>query len=239
MPRTLPAGTAAFLAQRGAMFVPIVLLDIVTIDGTQYYWSDYEGTYPTRATGAAQFYNGWIKSGCNFTCTRDTTSNAGDLTLQNLSGNTIDRDVALALKRHEFEGAYAITRLWVPLLDVAIHEFHCSLSEQNPKEDEVAMRELQLFDPTQYVIAGDVEVEQCTFRFKSLQCGSTGTATACPKNFPACQDASRAAQERFPGILTTVPNTISVPPIGLGGGGVNQPPFGGGRNPIRFNPVRQ
>jgi hypothetical protein len=229
MPRTLPAGTAAFMAARGAMFVPIVLLDIVTIDGTQYYWSDYEGIYPTRATGLSQFYNGWIKSGCNFTCTRDTTSNAGDLTLQNLSGNTIDRDVAKALKGHEFEGAYAITRLWLPLLDASIHEFHCSLSEQNPKEDEVAMRELQLFDPTQYVIAGDVEVEQCTFRFKSLQCGSTGSATGCPKRFIDCKDASRAAQERYPAILTTVPTTIFIPPVALlPKGGVNPPSFGGG-----------
>jgi hypothetical protein len=227
MPRTLPAGAAAFMAARGASFVPIVLLDILTIDGTQFYWSDYEGIYPTRATGASQFYNGWIKSGCNFTRTRNLTSNAGDLTMQNISGNTIDRDVARALKNHEFEGAYAITRLWMTLLDVAIDEFHCSLSEQNPKEDELSARELQLFDPTQYVIAGDVEVEQCTFRFKSAQCGSTGTAASCPKSFVACKDASRAAQERFPAILTTVPSTIFVPAVGVGGtGGVN--PVGGG-----------
>jgi phage-related protein len=218
MPRTLPAGTEAFLAKQGGMFVPIILLDIQTLDGTQYFWSDYEGTYPTKFTGANQFYNGWIKQGCNFTRTRDMTSNAGDLLLQNLSGNTIDRDVALALKSHEFEGAYAVTRLWVPLLDAAIDEFHCSLTEQNPKEDEAGARELQLFDPAQYVVADDVQVELCTWRFKSVQCGSTGSASFCLKRLVDCQDASRAAQERFNAILTTVPNSIFTPPIFIGPG---------------------
>jgi phage-related protein len=210
MPIVQPAGTELFLSKQGGMFVPVVLLDIQTLDGSQYFWSDYEGNYPTKFTGATQFYNGWIKSGCNFTCTRDMTSNAGDLLLQNLSGNTIDRDVAAALKNHEFEGAYAVTRLWIPLLDVAVREFHCSLSEQNPKEDEAGFRELGLFDPTQYVLAGDVQVETCTLRYKSLQCGSTGTAVACPKRLVDCQDASRAAQERFNAILTTIPTTVFV-----------------------------
>jgi hypothetical protein len=214
MPITQPAGTELFLSKQGGSFVPVILVDIQTLDGTQYFWSDYEGSYPTKFTGATQFYSGWIKSGCNFTCTRDMTSNAGDMLLQNLSGNTIDRDVAGALKNHEFEGAYAVTRLWIPLLDVAIREFHCSLTEQNPKEDEAGFRELQLFDPTQYVIAGDVEVETCTFRFKSAQCGSTGTAVFCPKRLVDCQDATRAAQERFPAILTTIPTTVFVPPLG-------------------------
>lgn len=208
MPRTLPAGTEAFLSRQGGMFMPIILVDIQTLDGTQYFWSDYEGIYPTKFTGANQFYNGWIKSGCNFTRTKDMSSNAGDLLLQNLSGNTIDRDVASALKNHEFEGAYTVTRLWISLLDVAIDEFHCSLTEQDSKEDEVGFRELQLFDPSQYVVAGDVEVETCTWRFKSLQCGSTGSATGCPKRLIDCQDATRTAQERFNAILTTVPNTV-------------------------------
>ena len=233
MPITQPAGTELFLSKRGGSFVPVVLVDIQTLDGTQYFWSDFEGSYPTKFTGATQFYNGWIKSGCSFTCTRDMTSNAGDLLLQNISGNTIDRDVAAALKNHEFEGAYAVTRLWVPLLDVAVREFHCSLTEQNPKEDEAGFRELQLFDPTQYVLAGDVQVETCTFRFKSAQCGSTGTATTCPKRLVDCQDATRLAQERYPGILTTVPNTVNVPVTSLidrpdpqnRGGGRGRGPF--------------
>jgi phage-related protein len=226
MPVTQPAGTEAFIAKQGASFMPILLLDIQTLDGSQYFLSDYEGNFLSKLTGLTQFYSAWIKSGCNFTRTRDMTTNAGDLTLQNISGNTIDRDVAAALKNHEFEGAYAVTRLWVPLLDVAIDEFHCALSEQNPKEDEAAFRQLQLFDPTQYFVASDVEAETCTWRFKSAQCGSTGTATSCLKRLIDCQDATRAAQERFNAILTTVPSTVIAPATSLGRGPISRQPGG-------------
>jgi hypothetical protein len=362
MPITQPAGTELFLSKQGGSVVPVVLLDIETLDGTLFFWSDFQGVYLTKlpactrlqisggtsttkyffsggttvagdsmhaevniynngsvpvvvwenstfpsskitippgsilhyvsdlpsgganaqiaintqvvgdaidvlvsdpvlrkngvslnpnpdfATGwvtfsgssvtvtqavaGPKFYSGWIKSGCNFTCTKDMSSNAGDLLLQNISGNTIDRDVAAALKNHEFEGAYAVTRLWIPLLDVAIREFHCSLTEQNPKEDEAGFRELQLFDPTQYVLAGDVQAETCTFRFKSAQCGSTGTATSCPKRLVDCQDATRLAQERYPGILTTMPNTVNVPPLAGIGPRPPRPVPGGGRRPL-------
>src|SRR5262249_2990744 len=118
-----------------------------------------------------------------------------------------------ALKNHEFEGAFAVTRLWIPLLDAAIKEFHCYLSEQNPKEEEASFKQLQLFDPAQYFVAADVEVEQCTFRYKSAQCGSSGSAPACPKRLVDCQDATRAAQEHFNGILTTIANTVNTPPV--------------------------
>jgi phage-related protein len=243
MPRTLPAGTENWLAKQGGSFVPVVLVDIQTIDGTQYFWTDYEGTYPAKIAAGNQFYSGWIKSGCNFTCSRDLTSNAGDLLLQNLSGNTIDRDVASALKNHEFEGAFAVTRLWVPLLDVSIQEFHCYLSEQNPKEDEAGFRELQLFDPAQFFLAADIQVSECTWRFKGTQCGSTGSATTCPKTLAACQSATRLAQERFNGILTTISNTVNVPPLSGGGSGINgsissEPGGSGVRTPSDRGPLR-
>jgi phage-related protein len=238
MPRTLPAGTQAWLAKRnGGNIVPVVLVDIQTTDGTNFFWSDLEGTYTSKITGASQFYNGWIKNGFTFTRTRDFTSNAGDLTLQNLSGNTIDRDVAAALKNHEFEGALCIVQLWIPLLDVVIDEFHCSLSEANPTEDEASFRLLQLLDPVQYFLADDVVATNCTLRYKSLQCGSTGAAATCDKLFNTCKDANHVAQERFNAVLTIVPGTIFNQPIGAGAGGsagILRPPIGvGGNRPPR------
>ncbi|HEX7285680.1 MAG TPA: hypothetical protein VF532_05825 [Candidatus Angelobacter sp.] len=203
-------------------------------------WSQFSASTvtmtPSFDTAPAQFYNGWIKGGFNFTVSKDFSTNAGDLLLQNLSGNTIDRDVALAFKSHEFEGALCIVRLWLPLLDASINEFHCSLSEQNPKEQEAGARCLQIFDPSQYALAGDIVSTLCTWRFKSLQCGSTGSASVCAKRFTDCQDATRAATERFHAVLTTLPNTLTSPIAGQGGGGRLPPPDidpgnGGRRHP--------
>ncbi|MBZ5531547.1 MAG: hypothetical protein LAO20_08945 [Acidobacteriia bacterium] len=239
MPVTLPAGTEAWLAkQGGGNFVPVILADIQTLDGTQFFWSDMEGTYLSSLTGANQFYNGWIKGGFKFTCAKDFSTNAGDLVLQNISGNTINRDVALALQSHEFEGALCIVRLWLPLLDAVLDEFHCSMSEANPKEDEASNRLLQLFDPAQYDLAADIVSTLCILRYKSGLCGSTGSASVCNKLFATCQDANHAAQERFRAVLTTTANNLTVPPVGQGGGGgpIQQPdPVAGGRehNPLR------
>jgi hypothetical protein len=233
MPRTLPAGTENWLAkQGGGNFVPVVLADIRTLDGTQFFWSDLEGTYLSSITQAQQFYNGWIKGGFKFTCAKDFSTNAGDLLMQNISGNTINRDVALALQSHEFEGALCIVRLWIPLLDAVINEFHCSLSEANPKEDEASFRPLQLFDPAQYDLAADIVSTLCILRFKGVLCGSTGAASVCNKLLATCQDANHLAQERFRAVLTTTANNLTVPPLGQGGGGlpIKQPnPVGGGR----------
>jgi hypothetical protein len=203
-------------------------------------WSQFSGATVTVTPGfdaaPAQFYNGWIKGGFSFAVAKDFTTNAGDLLLQNLSGNTIDRDVALALKSHEFEGALCIVRLWLPLLDASINDFHCSLSEQNPKEQEAGVRCLQIFDPSQYSLAGDIVSTLCTWRFKSLQCGSAGSASACAKRFSDCQDPTRAATERFHAVLTTLPNTLTQPIAGQGGGGRLPPPdidpSGGGRRHV-------
>jgi phage-related protein len=223
----------AWLKRQGGIIQPVVLLDIQTSDGTQYFWSDVEGTYLSEITGVNQFYNGWIKSVDAFQLTKDLSTNAGSVTMQNISGNTIDRDVAGALKAHEFEGALCILRLWLPVFDAAMDEFHGYISEQTPGEDEFTFRHLQLFDPAQYDVADDVISDMCTWRFKSPQCGSTGSATVCDFRLSTCQDAQHLAQERFNGVLSIVPTAaISAPSVGPGGGGDRpQPPPRGPRAP--------
>src|SRR5260370_32363232 len=167
MPRTLPLGMQSWLKRQGGIIAPVILMDVQTTDGMKYFWSDLEGTYLSELTGANQFYNGWIKSAAPFVLTRDLSTNAGDVTMQNISGNTIDRDVAAAFKNHEFEGALCILRLWLPVFDAAMDEFHGYISEQNPTEDECSFRILQLFDPAQYDVADDVISELCTWPYKS------------------------------------------------------------------------
>jgi hypothetical protein len=223
MPRTMPAGIQAWMKNQGSV-ASVLLTDIQTSDGTNYFWADVEGTYPSLITGANQFYCGWAKLWTSFVISRDLSTNAGDFTVQNISGNTIDRDVAAALKNHEFEGALCIMRLWLPLFDASMISFHGSLSEQEPKEEECVFRHLQLFDSTQYDVADDLISELCPWRFKSVQCGSTGSATTCDKLFTTCAASDHLAQEHFSGVLTIVPNVgVSTPSVGAGGGGGQNP----------------
>lgn len=218
MPRTLPQGMQQSL-QNQSGGAPILLADIQTSDGTNYFWADMEGTYPALLVAGNQFYNGWVESGAPFVLTRDLSTNAGDFTVQNMSGNTISRDVAMALLNHEFEGALCIIRLWLPLFNASLDSFHGYLSEQEPKEDQCVFRHLQLFDTSTYDVADDLISELCMWRYKSAQCGSTGSATVCDKLFTTCSAADHAAKERFSGVLSIVPNVgVSSPAVGPGGG---------------------
>lgn len=216
MPRTMPTGIQQWMANQSGISA-ILLADIQTTDGTQYFWSDWEGSYPSLITGAMQFYYGWVKHAAPFVCVKDLSTNAGDFVTQNLSGNTLDRDVSVAVNAHEFEGALCILRVWLPLFDASAMSFHGYLSETTPTEDEGSFRFLQLFDTAQYDVNDGVISELCQWRFKSAQCGSTGTATVCDKLFSTCQASDHAAQERFDGVLYVVPNVgVHTPPKGPG-----------------------
>src|SRR5579863_2288657 len=125
MPRTVPAGMIAELAQQRG-FLPVVLADIVTGDGASYFLTDFEGTYPAALVSApAQYYAPWIKSAGPFKLTRDLSTDTGDLALENLGGNSISREASLALQSHEWEGAMAIVRLWLPALGDVIDQWSC------------------------------------------------------------------------------------------------------------------
>jgi len=223
MPRILPTGMQQWLRNQSGI-APVVLADIQTADGTQYLWADFEGSYPSLLTGTTQYYSGWVKHAAPFVCTKDLSTNAGDLFVQNLSGNSIDHDVSVAVGAHEFEGALCVIRIWLPLFDAAIISFHGYLSECTPAEDEGSFRFLQLFDTAQFDVNADLISELCPWRFKSAQCGSTGTATTCDKLFTTCGAADHAAQERFAGVLYVVPNIgVHSPSVAPGGGGVPRP----------------
>jgi hypothetical protein len=206
MPRSSypAAATAEFKKRNG--WIPTVLVDIQTRDGTTYYLADFPGTYPVKiGSGPTAVYSPWVISAGPFNLSKKLQTDAGDLVLQNLSGNTIDRDVAAAMLAHEFEGALCIIRFWHELLAVATREFHGTLGDQHDAGDSASFRFQQLFETQMREMPDDPFASQCIWQFKEGRCGSTGVATSCPKDFASCADVSRAATERFTGMPIVPP----------------------------------
>ena len=169
--RTLPAGLEAELAKRGRSLQRVHLLDVQRSDGSSYFWSTHEGVFLSRLTGANQTYKPWLKDGPTIKLTRSLASDYGELHLQNLSGNTIDREVAALLVAGEFEGAYCIYRPWFDPLDVTGFEFHGFASEPQIDPEELVFRSLQLFQPNDIPAYDFLQTLQCHWRFSSAQCG--------------------------------------------------------------------
>ncbi len=170
--RSLPAGLAAELAKRRSSAVRVHLLDVQRSDGTNYFWATHEGVYPSVLTGSNQAYKPWLKADqLKLQFSRSLSADYGEFHLQNLSGNTIDREVAALLAAGEFEGAYCICRRWYMPLDAAGFEFHGFASEPEVNGEEVIFRILQLFQPNEQAAAGVIQTQTCHWRFTSAQCG--------------------------------------------------------------------
>jgi len=169
--RTLPAGMLSELAKRGRSLQRVHLVDVQRADGSTYFWSDFEGVFLSRLTGANQQYKPWITQAPTIKMSRSLKSDNGEFHLQNLSGTTIDREVAALIKGGEFEGAYVIYRPWFVPLDAAAFEFHGFLSDIQVDSDEVLFRMLQLFQPNDIPAYDFIQTVQCHFRFNSAQCG--------------------------------------------------------------------
>ncbi|MGH8678581.1 MAG: hypothetical protein ACREUQ_09555, partial [Burkholderiales bacterium] len=90
--KTLAAGLATELAKRGRSLSRIHLLDVQTGDGQNFFWSDFEGVFPSVLTGTNQVYKPWIKQAPSIKHFRSLQADGGDFSLQNLSGNLIDRE---------------------------------------------------------------------------------------------------------------------------------------------------
>jgi hypothetical protein len=229
----LSAATIADLNRRGA-FGTVILVDLLLRNGSLYYWSNFAGSYPMKlGAGGNVAYSPWIKTAGPFRLSRSLRADAGDLVVQNLSGNTLERDVALAIKGNEFGGALSIVRFWRLLTQEAIFEFHGFLTKPRTTPTEAQVRVVQLFDTNISKMPPDTYTEGCTWhgRFKvDPRCGSGGSATSCPGDFASCKDATRAATEHFNGVPHT-PSGSGYPVElagGSGGGGIGGGGGGGG-----------
>jgi hypothetical protein len=131
----LPAGAPAELAKSFAPDLRIHLLDVQLGNGSNFFWSDFEGAFLSRLTGAVEQYKPWIKQPPTIKRTRSLSADGGSFELQNLTGNTIERDLAKLLRDHEAEGAYVVYRRWLVPLDVCYFEFHGFITEQSVEEE--------------------------------------------------------------------------------------------------------
>ena len=81
--RTLPAGMATELAKSGRGMQRVHLFDVQRGDGTTYFWSNFEGQFLSRLTGALQLYKPWVKKPPTIKMTRSLQADGGDIVLSN------------------------------------------------------------------------------------------------------------------------------------------------------------
>jgi len=192
---------------------PICLLDVVATDGTSYHWANkevdvppvYTGTQPAWAASLAHppanydtHYFPWLLSASGFHDTRAAQSDQATLQIQNISGNTLQRDLAGLLTARTFEGALAAFREYNLLAQAAEYEQHGRLTVMGPSEDQCQFGMAQLVNPNDYDGNPYSYSETCQWRYASPGCGDA-TANPCDNTYVTCRQ-----HLRFLGILNNV-----------------------------------
>jgi hypothetical protein len=205
---TLPATPlAGSMVRRGAV-APIYLLDVLTLDGYSYHWSSMPipsaaamgcsplltGNPPAwnaqlRIAEWDDTYLAWLLRAGPFQLSRSMQSDIGSFVIQNVSGNTLQRDMNQLISRATFEGAVFAYREWN--LDAAVveFEFHGQLSVLDITETQAEFAAEQGTNPSEYQ-GLLLFTETCPWRYASAACADTSD-NPCQNSFQTCRQPSR------------------------------------------------
>jgi|GEM_PF-1321879 len=176
-----------------------LILEIFSGNGNTYYSGD-----PTRnVDGLAHAciawisewptqYKPWLLSVPEFTFHRSSVTDSGAFVLQNLSGTTLARDMEQIIRASTLEGAMFIYRCWQSDAAAAWREVHgkFTIPDGGVGPDTLTLQASSLST------SADVDAplleysETCQWRWKSPQCGATGS-TECGYSYQSCQQIDR------------------------------------------------
>ncbi len=191
---------------------PVCLLDVVRTNGDAFHWANaaitapnvYDGNVPAWAALQANapanwhtFYYPWLLLADGFHFYRSMQADTAEFLVQNISGNSLQRDTSQLLRAASFEGALFACRVWNPQLQQASFECHGRLTVINANETTCQFGSVPLFDSSSYDGNPYEYSESCQWNYGEPGCGDT-TATPCSNSYTTCRQP-----KRFFGVLNT------------------------------------
>jgi hypothetical protein len=191
---------------------PASLLDVVLTSGDSFHWADqqiiapavYTGNVPAWASKLANppadyhsYYFPWLLKADEFNSYRTMQVDTAEFLVQNISGNSLQRDVSTLLRAATFEGAIFAFREWYPQTQTAGFECHGRLTVINAGETDCQFGATQLFDPSNFDGNPFEFSETCQWTYALPGCADT-TNNPCQNTFTTCR-----VPNRFFGVLNT------------------------------------
>jgi hypothetical protein len=169
---------------------PVNLLDVQASNGNNYFWADRSIQALSVITAAQAAYLPWLLSAPSFTFTRSMASNTGSFIVQNISGNTLARDMETKLRASALEGAFFVYRSWQAAAEAAWLEVHGTLTVEGVPADTASLKAVDIFNPAQDDTPLESYCETCQLQWGGPRCGSTH-ATECSYSYQSCQVVER------------------------------------------------
>lgn len=170
---------------------PIVLLEMQTISGQLLYVSEFGITANSLLSGAAAVnYNPWLIGTTRFTVYRSTTTYSASFELQNISGDSVFRDVSKFFSANELIGATVAMRIWRADSQTALFVFIGEMLD--PEVTGMSMScQASGFGNWSAIKAPPFQVGvSCPLYFGSVACGSTA-AQPCQQSYGTCTSIER------------------------------------------------
>ena len=209
MALVFPAAVKARLAASGSG-AAVSLLEVLTVTNDYYAWSDSDikaaGALPVPTLVAGvltlvyqiPYFKPWLLSAGPFKRSSNTTTSSGQVTVQNLSGDRVRRDISTIFSQKAIVGALVYFRVWLADAEFATYSFAGSVESADIEADGSAMT-LQLEGIANWAKIDapykDIGVS-CPLSFGSVECGST-SGTPCDNSYGSC-----TSTERFQGFLS-------------------------------------
>jgi hypothetical protein len=178
-----PASAGAQMLQVSFVGVAIYYTTPTTPPVPPYPWKESGWNGPSP-------YLPWIIGVPKFTFHRSLVTDVGNFVLQNLSGDTLQRDFERLMRRSALEGALFVYRCWQPDAEAAWLEVHGKLTVDDVGTDTVSLRGENLISPAQEDTPLEIYSETCQLNWGGPRCGST-QPTECQYSFQTCQVPER------------------------------------------------
>jgi len=136
----------------------------------------------------------WLLSVPQISFHRSLQTDTGSFVVQNLSGDTLSRDVEKLLRASAFEGALFVYRLWQADAEAAWIEVHGTLSVDDVGVDTLTFKGTQLLNPSQDDTPLENYCETCQLQWGGIRCGANAAApgaTECSYSYQTCQVIER------------------------------------------------
>lgn len=188
-------GIGANILFQGSHSGPAATLSVSFVGFAIYYKIPGAGGYSgapvswTSLTGPVS-HAPWLLSVPQISFHRSLQTDTGSFVVQNLSGDTLSRDMEKLLRASAFEGALFVYRLWQADAEAAWIEVHGTLSVDDVGVDTITFKGTQLLNPSQDDTPLENYCETCQLLWGGIRCGASGS-TECSYSYQTCQVIER------------------------------------------------
>jgi len=171
----------------------ITLVELATFGGKNYFWSEHRASWPSLLLGGGNVsFLDYLSGQQKFSLFGSTQTDTAAITVQNISGNTMQRDVMLAFTTDELIGALFAARVWHGAAEKALFTFIGNVIEAEPNEDLMTLQ-VEGLGNWSAINAPDYDIDKsCPLTFASVACGSTAP-TPCDQSYGGCSQINRFA----------------------------------------------